>query len=244
MITPMDIHNKTFTKSVRGYAPEEVNAFLDELVSDYERIYREHREMEEKMDTLKTKLSNYEKIEATMSNTLIMAQETAENVKQAAQQEADLIVREAKARAQQILADTEMDRLHVNEAVVKTEGDMKLYIEQVLVHLKSAMAMVEDAKSARAPMVISGFKEKETEETAAPAEVSEAAEAAETAEAAAAEEVSEMPEAAEAPEKAEAEAEEAPVSPVARAIEEGAADESMTERFVEVPAGVFKEEEK
>ena len=243
MITPMDIHNKTFTKSVRGYAPEEVNAFLDELVSDYERIYREHREMEEKMDTLKTKLSNYEKIEATMSNTLIMAQETAENVKQAAQQEADLIVREAKARAQQILADTEMDRLHVNEAVVKTEGDMKLYIEQVLVHLKSAMAMVEDAKSARAPMVISGFKEKETEEAAAPAEVSEAME---TAEAAAAEEVSEMPEAeaAEVSEKAEAEAEEAPVSPVARAIEEGAADESMTERFVEVPAGVFKEEEK
>lgn len=238
MITPMDIHNKTFTKSVRGYAPEEVNAFLDELVSDYERIYREHREMEEKMDTLKTKLSNYEKIEATMSNTLIMAQETAENVKQAAQQEADLIVREAKARAQQILADTEMDRLHVNDAVIKTEGDMKLYIEQVLVHLKSAMAMVEDAKSARAPMIIGGFKEKETEETAAPAEAAEAAEAA------AAEEVSEMPEAAEAPEKAEAEAEEAPVSPVARAIEEGAADESMTERFVEVPAGVFKEEEK
>ena len=240
MITPMDIHNKTFTKSVRGYAPEEVNAFLDELVSDYERIYREHREMEEKMDTLKTKLSNYEKIEATMSNTLIMAQETAENVKQAAQQEADLIVREAKARAQQILADTEMDRLHVNDALIKTEGDMKLYIEQVLVHLKSAMAMVEDAKSARAPMIIGGFKEKETEETAA------SAEAAEAAEAAAAEEVSEMPEAeaAEAPEKAEAEAEEAPVSPVARAIEEGAADESMTERFVEVPAGVFKEEEK
>ena len=238
MITPMDIHNKTFTKSVRGYAPEEVNAFLDELVSDYERIYREHREMEEKMDTLKTKLSNYEKIEATMSNTLIMAQETAENVKQAAQQEADLIVREAKARAQQILADTEMDRLHVNDALIKTEGDMKLYIEQVLVHLKSAMAMVEDAKSARAPMIIGGFKEKETEETAAPAEAAEAAEAA------AAEEVSEMPEAAEAPEKAEAEAEEAPVSPVARAIEEGAADESMTERFVEVPAGVFKEEEK
>lgn len=61
MITPMDIHNKTFSRKLRGYAEEEVNSFLEEVVSDYERIYREHREMEEEMDTLKTKLANYEK---------------------------------------------------------------------------------------------------------------------------------------------------------------------------------------
>ena len=75
MITPMDIHNKTFSKKLRGYADDEVNSFLDEVASDYERIYREHREMEEQMDTLKAKLANYEKMEATMSSTLVMAQE-------------------------------------------------------------------------------------------------------------------------------------------------------------------------
>ena len=47
MITPMDIHNKTFSRGLRGYSQEEVDAFLQELASDYERIYREHREMEE-----------------------------------------------------------------------------------------------------------------------------------------------------------------------------------------------------
>ena len=55
-----------------------MDAFLQELASDYERIYREHREMEEEMDTVKTKLRNYEKMESTMSSTLVMAQETAE----------------------------------------------------------------------------------------------------------------------------------------------------------------------
>lgn len=60
MITPMDIHNKTFSRGLRGYSQEEVDAFLQELASDYERIYREHREMEEEMDTVKTKLRNYE----------------------------------------------------------------------------------------------------------------------------------------------------------------------------------------
>lgn len=61
MITPMDIHNKTFSRGLRGYSQEEVDAFLQELASDYERIYREHREMEEEMDTVKTKLRNYER---------------------------------------------------------------------------------------------------------------------------------------------------------------------------------------
>ena len=60
MITPMDIHNKTFSKQIRGYSSEEVNSFLEELAGDYERIYREHREMEEEMDAIKTKLRNYE----------------------------------------------------------------------------------------------------------------------------------------------------------------------------------------
>ena len=41
MITPMDIHNKTFSKKLRGYAGDEVNSFLEEVASDYERIYRE-----------------------------------------------------------------------------------------------------------------------------------------------------------------------------------------------------------
>ena len=49
MITPMDIHNKTFSGQIRGYSKDEVNAFLEELASDYEKIYREHRAMEEEM---------------------------------------------------------------------------------------------------------------------------------------------------------------------------------------------------
>ena len=52
MITPMDIHNKTFSKQIRGYSSEEVNSFLEELAGDYKRIYRELREMEEEMDAI------------------------------------------------------------------------------------------------------------------------------------------------------------------------------------------------
>ena len=78
MLTPMDIHNKTFSKGLRGYAQEEVEQFMEEVVNDYEKIYREHREMQEETDMLRTKLKNYETMETTMTSTLMMAQETAE----------------------------------------------------------------------------------------------------------------------------------------------------------------------
>lgn len=169
MITPMDIHNKTFSRKLRGYAEEEVNGFLEEVVSDYERIYREHREMEEQMDTLKTKLANYEKMEATMSATLVMAQETAENVKQNAQKEAELIIREAQAQRSQILANAEQERRSMNASILKTEGDMKLYIEKILTNFRSAMTMVEAVRDAAAPQPIQAAGEPAAEK-AAPAE--------------------------------------------------------------------------
>ena len=154
MITPMDIHNKTFSKKLHGYADDEVNSFLDEVASDYERIYREHREMEEQMDTLKAKVAKYEKMEATMSSTLVMAQETAENVKTTAKKEAEVIVREAQNRAARIVSDAEVARRKMNADVVKTEGDMNLYIEKILANFNSALSLIQAAKAARAPHVI------------------------------------------------------------------------------------------
>ena len=160
MITPMDIHNKTFSRGLRGYSQEEVDAFLEELSGDYERIYREHREMEEEMDTIRTKLRNYEKMEATMSSTLVMAQETAENVKKNALKEADLAVREARNSAHKILEEAEQAKAKLKSDLLKAEADMSVYIE-VLANLKSATLLVESAKNTAMPAIV---KEAEAEE--------------------------------------------------------------------------------
>lgn len=170
----MDIHNKTFSRQIRGYAQDEVNTFLEELAKDYERIYREHREMEEEMDTIRTKLRNYEKMEATMSNTLVMAQETADNVKKNAHKEAELSIREAQNEAHKIVADAEAARRRMNGDLLKTEGDMNLYIEKLLSNFKSALALIESAKAVKAPQPVE-------DGTAKPAPAAEAAPAAEEA---------------------------------------------------------------
>lgn len=187
MITPMDIHNKTFSGQIRGYSKDEVNAFLEELASDYEKIYREHRAMEEEMDIIRTKLRNYEKMESTMSHTLVMAQETADNVKKNAHKEAELSIQEAQSEAQKIVSDAEAARRKMNADLLKAEGDMNLYIEKLLSNFKSALALIEAAKAARAPQAVQA-QQPAVSEPAAEAESSspeeEAAPAAEAPEAA------------------------------------------------------------
>lgn len=192
MITPMDIHNKTFSGQLRGYSKDEVNAFLEELASDYEKIYREHRAMEEEMDIIRTKLRNYEKMESTMSHTLVMAQETADNVKKNAHKEAELSIQEAQSEAQKIVSDAEAARRKMNADLLKAEGDMNLYIEKLLSNFKSALALIEAAKAARAPQAVQAqqpaasepaaeAEPSATEEAAAPAVEAPAVEAEEAA---------------------------------------------------------------
>ncbi len=123
MITPMDIHNKEFEKGFRGYDTEAVDAFMTELVHDYEVLYRENREMTDKIEQLEKRLAQYEQMEATMNNTLALAQETGENVKKSARKEADLILQEAEQERQNILRDAQrsLREAHDKYAVIRNE---------------------------------------------------------------------------------------------------------------------------
>ena len=114
MITPLDIENKRFSKQmVNGYSVEEVDDFLDELTADYSKNYKEVNELRAKVEELNNSLVQYKTIESTLQNTLVMAQSTAEEVKNVAKQKADQIVDEAKANAQK-----QVDELN-NEIIMK-----------------------------------------------------------------------------------------------------------------------------
>ena len=108
MITPLDIDNKRFSKQmVNGYNVEEVDDFLDELTIDYSKNYKEVTELRAKVEELNNSLVQYKTIESTLQNTLVMAQSTAEEVKNVAKKQADQLLNEAKATAERDVIDLE-----------------------------------------------------------------------------------------------------------------------------------------
>lgn len=182
MITPMDIHNKTFSKGLRGYSEEEVNDFLRQIVADYEQIYREHREMEEQMDQMKTKLANYEKISETMTNTLQLAKDTAENVKKNAKRNAEILIANAHAEGDRQIREAEESRRRLVENMIRTEGNMKNYVGKIRKELQLALAAIDALDRIEAPKV-AGYPPVEEKKEETPAvETEETAETAETAE--------------------------------------------------------------
>lgn len=235
MITPMDIHNKTFSKGLRGYSEEEVNDFLRQIVTDYEQIYREHREMEEEMDQMKLKLSNYERISDTMTATLQLAKDTAENVKKNAKRNADILISNAKMEGDRQVKDAEDYRRRLAETMIHTEGNMKNYVSKIRKDLELALASIDALENLKAPIVPGyAYPAVELPEEEAPADAP--AEEIPTEEvpdkAAPAEEtpVEEPAEETEAPaEEPAPEAEEAPTEEPAPAAEEAALAEEKPE---------------
>lgn len=116
MITPLDIENKKFSKQVmNGYNVEEVDDFLDDLTVDYTKNYKEITELRSKVEELNKSLEHYKTIEKTLQDTLVMAQTTAEDIKNVAKQKADQIINEAKGSAKKQAEDLE------NQIVLKTK---------------------------------------------------------------------------------------------------------------------------
>lgn len=104
-ITPIDIQNKEFERSFRGYKPVEVDEFLEKVARDFEQVIKEKLNLEEKIRQLEEKLEQYQKLETTLHNSIILAQETAEDVKRNASKEAELIRKEAEKEAQRIVEE-------------------------------------------------------------------------------------------------------------------------------------------
>lgn len=114
-ITSMDITNKEFKKVIRGYSIDEVDEFLDKIAEDYESLYKENSALKEKYAVQTEKLEHYVKMETTIQNTLLLAQNAAEQSKDNAQKEADMIIKNANESAQRILDKAHNDVMKIND---------------------------------------------------------------------------------------------------------------------------------
>lgn len=110
-----------FNRALRGYDPEEVNAFLDQVITQVEKMIAEGKikdqkimeleHLEQENIHLKQKLEQYQRMEGTLNKAIMMAQKTSEQIKMSAIRESETLVEDAKSNASRI----------VNEALLRAE---------------------------------------------------------------------------------------------------------------------------
>lgn len=128
MITPLDIENKKFGKQMmNGYSVEEVDDFLDDLTVDYSKNYKEITELKAKVEELSNSLAHYKTIESTLQNTLLMAQETSEEVKNVAKQKAEQIISDAKASSEKRVNELSNEIAMKEKALEEVKKQFDIY---------------------------------------------------------------------------------------------------------------------
>ncbi len=145
MITPLEIENKKFSKQMmNGYSVEEVDEFLDDLTVDYEKMYKQSTELKSRVDELEKNLLHYKTIEDTLQNTLVMAQTTAEEVKDVARQQAEQIVKEAEGNARKSVDDLSQQILMKKKDLEDVKKQFDVYKAKMEALLISQLELLKD----------------------------------------------------------------------------------------------------
>ena len=148
MITPLDIENKKFSKQVlNGYNVGEVDDFLDEVTADYEKIYKEATEARTRIQEIEEKLNKYESIESTLQSTLLMAQTTAEDVKNVAKQQAETIISEAETKAKNAISDLEKQIIIKQKELADIQKQFDVYKAKMESLLISQLELLKEVNN-------------------------------------------------------------------------------------------------
>ena len=102
-ITSLEIKDKNFSTKFRGFDPEEVDEFLDIVVRDYEALVRSNYDKEQHIKNLEERLSYFDEIKESLSQSVLIAQDTAERVKKSANERSQNIIKQAEQDAQHLL---------------------------------------------------------------------------------------------------------------------------------------------
>jgi len=146
-ISPLDMRQQRFRTALRGYDRTEVVAFLTEAADDYEHALREIDRMRSDLARMEALLGEHREREANLRNTMLTAQRLADEIKEAAQNEGKLIVREAQGRADLLIQKAqgrldEIDR-DINELRLRRR-DVEGSLEASIQSLYRALEFIRD----------------------------------------------------------------------------------------------------
>ena len=137
MITPADIEYKEFTKAVRGYKEEEVDAFLDLIIVDMEKLIRENRKLKEELQKAKGQVDKHSSTETSVYETLEAAKSLMNDIAASAERRAEVLLKNAELEASLITKEARESIARLNE-----EGNnLKIKVETLRSRYKR---MLED----------------------------------------------------------------------------------------------------
>jgi cell division initiation protein len=142
-ITPLDIQQKQFPVKFRGFDVEEVYAFLEVVREEMEDLLRENASLKEQQYSLESHMKEYKGIEQTLRDTLVTAQKMVEQHKANALKEAELMLKEAELKCDDMMRDAQEKVVKIHEDIVDLKGIRRHFKEEIRRLIEGHMTMLE-----------------------------------------------------------------------------------------------------
>ena len=127
MLKPIDIQNKEFEKKLKGYDCDAVDDFLDIVIQDYEALCKENVALKDKIKLLTEAVNRYKEIEDTMHRSLDVARQSAQDIKNNANMEAQAIVNRAKLDATRLARQIDEEHIRKHQEMLKIKQEVDTY---------------------------------------------------------------------------------------------------------------------
>ncbi len=143
-----------FNRTLRGYDPDEVNHFLDQVIQQVEQIVKENKEKDARIKELEhfeqenrrlvQKLEQYEKVEGTLNRAIVMAQKTSDQMRASAHQEAEVILSDAKKNANRIVNEALLKAEKAEDEAARLNRNIKIFKRRVKEIIEAQLEVVEE----------------------------------------------------------------------------------------------------
>lgn len=145
-LTPLDIRKQEFRKALRGFDPDEVQAFLDMVGAEYERLLEKNKQLGNRLIELETKLKDYQESEKNLRETLLNVQEVKKQSEESSRKQADLIIKESELKALEIIemARKQARQMRDEVNILKTQKESFINrLRQILISQIELLSVLE-----------------------------------------------------------------------------------------------------
>lgn len=143
-LMPIDIHNKEFGKSFRGYNEEAVDQFLDQIIKEFELMIKERKQLKEKLEQTEHRLAHYTKIDETLTKSLVLAQSTSDRLRTDAEKEAERVRIEAEKEANRIVNAAWEKSREIEKEMASLKNRANVFRNRFKLLIGSQLAMLEN----------------------------------------------------------------------------------------------------
>lgn len=147
-LTPLDVRRYEFGRTLRGYDPERVDQFRDEVADELERLTRLNQELEAKARGFHEQLKAFRDRDKALNDALVHAQQLRAEIREQAERESQLTVREAQAQAEKLLAAAQSEIRRMDDELAAMERMRRNYLAQLRVLVERQMAEIGAAEAA------------------------------------------------------------------------------------------------